>query len=284
MIESLAFYKYQLLASGALGLACAGCGVFVLLRRQTMFAATMSQAGALAFALVFLWAAAFDGGAAHEVHAGINYQTAVLNVVLMFPFYVLGRRGFANFDAVLVAGFVFYSAVARILTVAGGLHTHLVVAYFGNILTVGVDDVTIALPVLGVCGVVFAGIFRSLVSVSFDADHARLSGIRVAMIEFLFFAILSVVAALTIRLMGSFYALAQLVVPAFFALGCTRSIRAALPVAAMYSLLATVGGFALSLMPISIAGQNLNLPTSSTIIVLLVLGCVPLALLRITKT
>ncbi|MEQ9366531.1 MAG: metal ABC transporter permease [Leptospirales bacterium] len=286
MIEYLMFYKYQLLVGGVLGAACAVLGVFVLLQRQTLFAATMSQAGVLAFALVLLGSEALipetgtHASSAAGVTAATNWAVLLLNILLMLPFYFLRRRGVTNLDATLVAGIAVFSAAAQVLTVVGGLHTHLLTAYFGNILTVGVRDLvsTAAVVLPGAAG--FCLIYRSLVSLSFDRDHARLSGIAVGRVDFLFFAILGATAALTIRLMGSFYTLGHLVVPALFALAWTRSLRAALPVAALYSVLATVGGFCVSLLPISIGGQTFNLPTSSVIVILLVIGCAPLLLRR----
>lgn len=284
MFEYLAFYKYQLIIGGSLGISCAILGVFVLLQRQSIFAATMSQAGVLAFAFVVLgreWIAMHSGGSGGETSEhSANWMVLALNILLMAPFYVLRARGTTNFDAVLVAGIAFFSATAQILTVAGGLHTHLLNAYFGNILTVGVRDLWDVMFVLVPAAMVLIWIYRSLVAVSFDRDHAKLSGISVRWIDLLFFILLAAVAALTIRLMGSFYALAHIVLPGLFALAWTRSIRFALPVAALYSILATAGGFFVSLTPITMGDQTLNLPTSSVIVILLVLGCLPLALRR----
>ena len=282
MFDYLFFYIYQLAIGAGLGLACAVLGVFVILRGQTLFAATLSQAGTLAFAIVVLFHERFERehGAAH--FAG-NWQVPLLSVLLMLPFFVLfrGRRRFRYQDAALVAGLVGYSALSQILSVAGGLHTHLLTAYFGNILTVGAGDVIYALPVLLISAGVFVWNYRSWLSLSFDADHARLAGVSVDLVDFLFFAVLATVSALTIRLMGSFYALAHLILPALFALTLCRTIRMALPVAALYSCFATLGGFLLSLAPLTLAsGQEIHLPTSSVIIVLLGVGLLLAFLVR----
>lgn len=281
MLEYLLFYKYQLLVGGVLGSVCAILGVFVLLQRQTLFAATLSQAGVLAFACVII-ATELLGSHGHghsEAKASIWFVLA-LNILLMGPFYILRQRRIANLDAALVAGIAFFSAAAQVLTVVCGLHTHLLTAYFGNILTVSPRDLVTSVIVLVPGIAAFVLIYRSLAATTFDRDQARLAGISTAIVDLAFFILLGAVAALTLRLMGSFYTLAHLVVPGLFALSLTRSLGAAVVVAGGYSLAATLGGFTLSLIPITLADQTINLPTSSVIVMVLVAGCLALLLRR----
>lgn len=268
MIEGLVFYRAQVFTGTVAGAACAVLGVFVLLNRQALFAATMSQAATFAFAVVTV----LHGLGAHgagENHAQDTWQTPLLATIFMFPFFLMGRRGRFP-DAALVGGIVLYSATAQILTVTAGLHTHLLAAYFGNILTVSETDLTYTLPIVLICAIVFVILYRSFVAVSFDRDHARLSGIPAAVVEAIFFVVVCVLATLTIRLLGSFFALAHLVLPALTALAVARSITGAVLAAFVISATATVLGFTLSLFPIMLPdGDNINLPTSSVIILLL---------------
>ncbi|MCR9142494.1 MAG: metal ABC transporter permease [bacterium] len=274
MLEYLLFYKFQLLVGGVLGAACAILGVFVLLQRQTLFAATLSQAGVLAFACVVIATELFDShGHGHSEAKVSIWFVLALNILLMAPFYFLRRRRIVNLDAALVAGIAFFSAAAQVLTVVCGLHTHLLTAYFGNILTVSSRDLISSSIVLVPGIAAFIVMYRSLAATTFDRDQARLAGISTAMVDLAFFILLGAVAALTLRLMGSFYTLGHLVVPGLFALSLTRSLGASVLVAGCYSLAATIGGFTLSLVPITIADQTINLPTSSVIVLVLVVGC-----------
>lgn len=279
-LDTLAFYQQQIWIGASLGAACAALGVFVLLQRQTLFAATVSQAGSMAYAVViFVHELLFSHDPAHPSGHSPPWEAATLNVILMAPFFWLRRRGLPNFDAVLIAGIVFFAAFVQVITLLGSMHVHLVHAYFGNILTVGGEDLLFTLPALLIVAAVFAWIYRDLVAISFDRDHARLSGVRVDRVELVFFLILSGTAALTVRLLGSFYTLAHMVLPALFALAYVRSVRAALPLAVIASVVATLVGFMLSLVPIDSGGQTVYLPTSSVIILVLAIGSAP-ALLK----
>lgn len=125
---------------------------------------------------------------------------------------------------------------------------------------------------LCILAVAFAVGYRDLVALSFDRDHARLSGSPALLVEGLFFVGLAYVTAEAINLMGSFYTLAQMIVPALLSLMVARSLAAALALAVGYSAVTTAAGFALSLQPVRWAGTSLHLPTSSTIVLLLAAG------------
>ncbi len=268
MIDGLVFYQAQVFTGTVAGAACAVLGVFVLLNRQALFAATMSQAATFAFAVVTVLHGLGAHGAGNS-HPQDTWQTPLLATIFMIPFFLMRRRGRFP-DAALVGGIVLYSAASQILTVTTGLHTHLLAAYFGNILTVSDTDLAYTLPIVAICTVLFVLLYRSFVAVSFDRDHARLAGLRATAIETSFFVILCVLATLTIRLLGAFFALAHLVLPALAALAVSRSIATAVLIAFVISVTTTVLGFGLSLFPISLAGGAVvNLPTSSVIILLL---------------
>ncbi len=272
MIESLAFYQSQILFGVLLGAAAAALGVFVLLQRMAFFGVTLSQAATCAVAVVLA--------------AGLHNEalTLALTIVFMLPFFLLRQNRPANMEALLAFGLVFFSSLAHMmLSFSGAAQAHLVTAYFGNILTSDPDEWkhTTGFGVIILVALVF--IYRSLVAVSFDRDHAFLSGIRARWIDFTYFVLLSLVLGTTITHMGSFFTLAHLTVPGLFALAMVRSIPAAIVVALVFSAVATVGGFLISLLPITMGGEEIHLPTSSSIVLFLCVGLVPALIWRRKK-
>lgn len=261
MIEFLVFYKSQLLLGAALGGLCAALGVFVLLQRMILFGLTLSQAATFAAAVGLM--------------NGWHNEASVifLNLLLMLPFFLIHRRRPPAMDSILLAGLLFFAAAAQIMLAFGGnVQNHLLSAYFGNILTVESDEWHHLLP-WGIGAVlVFFLFFRNFTAVFFDRDQAQLSQYPVRTTEAVFFLLLSPVMGLSINLMGSFYGVAHLILPAIFGVTVMRSVAGAVAAAAAYSIVCTAAGFSISLIPVPVGDTTINLPTSSTIILTLCLS------------
>ena len=281
MFETLIFYKHQLIAGMLLGGFCSILGVFVLLKRLTIFGVTLSQGATCAVALSLLLNMGNDP--AGDSHGGISSDIFVLlfTIIIMAPFFLIKLKNPPNITAILIIGFVFFAALSQILLAIGGqVQNHLLQAFFGNILTSGAEEWQhLILPILIILPL-FIYFYRSFTAVAFDRDHAQLSGIATNRIDFMFYLIISYVLASTINLMGSFYTLAHLILPALFALYVCRSIFTALIVSFVYSSLSTVIGFMISLWKIPVGQDGLNLPTSSTVIFVLCLFMIFIPIMR----
>lgn len=268
MSETLAFYGPQILTGSILGLLTALLGVFVILRRMIFSGVALAQAAS----------AAVVGTLLLQLHS--EPIVFLLTTILFVPFYVLQHRTDRHPDAVLAGALVFFSALSQILLALGGnAQNHLITAFFGNILTMPENEWKhLGLPAAGGT-VLILFLYRPLLSVSFDRSYAKTSGLRPALIEGPFYLLLIGCLTTAIYLMGSFYTMAHLIIPGLVGLAFARSMGSAFVIAAIISLFATLAGFSLSLIPIEVAGQALNLPTSSTIILVLS-AFLPLLLLR----
>lgn len=280
MTTGLSFYSVQISVALVLGAALAFLGVFVVLRRLAMFGVTLSQAATAAVSLALLLGLKGPESSAHSRVMG-DLLVLALTGLFMLPFYVAVLKAESDPGALLVLGVVVFAAVSQLLLAFGGrVQNHLVQAFFGNVLTTAPGDLQhVWLPFMVLFGAFALG-YRDLVAVSFDRDHARLSGSYTRLVEAMFFLGLSYVASEAINLMGSFYTLAQMVIPALVALSLTKSLPAAIFVAVVYSAIVTTVGFALSLETVRVGSETLNLPTSSTIVLLLAAG-LPIAKLSV---
>lgn len=268
MIESLSFYAPQIITGSIIGVLTAVVGVFVILRRMIFAGIALSQAASAAVVLTLLL----------EMHS--EPAVFALTIAVFLPFYLLQHRSERLPDAVLAGSLVFFSALSQILLALGaGAQNHLITAFFGNILTMPEHEWQhLWFPVL-ISGTAFAYLYRPLLSVSFDRTYARTSGLNPWAIEVPFFLLLIACLTTAIYLMGSFYSVAHLIIPGLVGLSFARSMRTAFILAVAISLFSTLAGFSLSLVPLNINGQTLNLPTSSTVILVLS-AFLPLLLLR----
>jgi zinc transport system permease protein len=129
---------------------------------------------------------------------------------------------------------------------------------FGSILTIGPLDVAVSV-VLSVAVVAAVSLFyQELLSVTFDEDSARASGIRVEWINRVFGLLTAVAVVLSMKVVGVLLISALLILPAVTALQVTRSFRATMAAAAAIAVLSVLAGILVSFA--------LDLPSGATIV------------------
>jgi ABC-type Mn2+/Zn2+ transport system permease subunit len=131
---------------------------------------------------------------------------------------------------------------------------------FGNILSVGPDEV---LPIVGLSLAALALLsffFKELLFLGVDEEAARASGIPTTRMRFLLLTVLAVTIVASVRLVGIVLVSAFLVIPAATGQAVARSLRSMLAVAVASAVLAVVGGLWLS--------WTWNLPSGAAIVLL----------------
>lgn len=257
MIENLLFYLPQILIGSIVGMFSAWIGVFVLLRKSIFMGITLSQAITVSVIISFLL----------EFHSEIIVH--LISILIFLPVYFLYYK--VEFkEAILASGFVFYAGLGQILTSIGAnVQNHIVVAYFGNILLIPEKEwVHILFPLLIVCILIII-FYKKILAISFDLTFSKIIKMNVYFVEIIYFLILTAILSMSIFFMGSFYSIAHMVIPSLIGLTLAKNLRFAFFIALSISFFSTLFGFIASLIPISINDKSLNLPTSSTIILVL---------------
>ncbi len=231
MIEALEFefMRNALIAGIFAALICGIIGTFVVVNR-----------------LVFL-----AGGIAHAAFGGIG-------IAFFFGVpYILGTLGFSLLAAIVMT-LVFLKAKTRADTFIGvlwavgmatgiilldltpGYQVNLMSYLFGSILAVPNTDLWWMLG-MSVCLVFSAGYFyRDLLAISYDDEFARLRGVPVNLMYFLFVGLIAVSIVLIIRVVGLILVIALLTIPPSIAEKYSRSLLSMMIVS---TLLAAVFNF-----------------------------------------
>ncbi len=144
--------------------------------------------------------------------------------------------------------------------IAAGFNVDLFSYLFGNILSVTTGEV--AMSVILSLFVLFVIVLRydQLLSMSFDEEFARTSGINTNRINSLLAVLTSVTVVLAMKLVGIMLTSALLIMPAVSAFQMARSFRGTILAAALIAILSVWVGIFLSFL--------LNLPTGATIVLL----------------
>ncbi len=231
-----AYMQRALLTALLLAPLCGLLGVFVTARRMAFFSDTISHA-ALAGIAVGFWLGFTDPTLP---------MIAVSLGVAMLMLWLREKTDLLNdtIMALLLSGSVAFGIVVLSLLKGyrGELHRYL----FGDILSVGPQEVAIAVVVTAIVGTVVFARLNALALLTAHEDLAHVSGISVRGLNYAFVLVLTVVVALSIRLLGIILVTSLLVIPPATARNLASNLRQQLILAIIVGALGGVGGVALS--------------------------------------
>ncbi|MEM7180606.1 MAG: metal ABC transporter permease [Spirochaetota bacterium] len=269
ILDVLHLFYPQMIMGTILGCIIASLGVILVLRKMAFYGVTLSQAvsTSVAISLFFHWKG--------------DIPIIFLSFLLLIPIMLFHKDATGENNTFLGVLFVIYAAVSQfLLSLGGNVQNHLLASYFGDILTSNVKDNYPAFALIAASVFVFFALYKKILFLSFDEDEFRIQKMSRLKVEFVFYVTMVVVLSISINLLGSFYSIAHLLLPAYLGLWFVRSMRALFIFATVFSAISTTSGFFLSLIPWQYQKQEIYFPTSSTVIVfmgvfsLLVMSCI----------
>lgn len=248
---SLAFIQRALIAGVLIGLLCAVLGLFLVLRRFSLIGDGLAHFTFGSVALAML------------LHVAPPYLTlAALPFVLIAALGILRLSEQAKMQGDTAIGIVSAIGIAGgviLASLAGGFNVDLFATLFGNILSISVVEVWLAVGLCAGVLLIIALFYRALLATTFDEELARTAGINTAAINILLVVLAALTVVLAMKLVGIMLISALLILPPAAALQLARSFFAALALSAGFGIAAVLAGIAASLL--------FNLPTGATIIV-----------------
>lgn len=206
-------------------------GVFLVLRRHSLIADALSHVSLAGIALGLI--------------AGINPALAALIATGLASLGIERLRSSRRFynESILALFLSGSLALAVILlSFAHGFNTNLFNYLFGSILTVSAADLRLMAILAAAVGVVMAFIIRELVFIAFDEEAARVAGLPVKAINFVFILLAATTVSLAIPVVGVMLIGALLVIPAVSALQLRQDFFRTLLWAEAFSVFSVVVG------------------------------------------
>lgn len=263
LFETLHLFYPQILMGLVLGSIISFLGVILVLRKMAFFGVTLSQAVSAAVALSL-----FTGWRG-------NFPVVLLSCVFFLPLILLKKQNMGESNTLLGILFVSYAALSQVLLSFGGnVQNHILAAYFGDILTSSISADVTSFFLVGFSLIVYILIYRKVFFLAFDEDEFRIRKQNVFLIEFLYNLVIIIVLSICVNLLGSFFSIAHLLIPAYTGLLFARSMRFLFVFSFLFSTMATLSGFLFSLLPWTYRGTELYFPTSSIIILFMFLSFV----------
>lgn len=253
-LREYSFLQHAVCAGLLASIVCGVMGSYVVVRRITFISGGISHCvlGGM--------------GAAYYAHHVLGWPVQPLHGALAAALVaaviigLISLRGGAYEDTVIGAVWAIGMAVGVIfISMTPGYNVDLMSYLFGNILMVTRGELWLiaGLDVL-IIGIV-ALCYKEFMAVCFDAEFARLRGLRVDAYYLLLLCLIAVTVVILVQVVGLVLVIALLTLPAAIAGVISRSLRGMMVLAAVLGSFFTASGLAISYRP--------GLPTGATIII-----------------
>lgn len=243
-IFSYDFMQRSLIAGVSIALLCSVVGLFLVLRRYSLFgdAVAHSSFGGIALGLLLgiypLWTAYI-----------ISIISALVITKIKQKFDISGE---ASVAVLLSSGI----AIGLILiSLSGGFSVNIFSFLFGSILLVSVEDTILILGLTGSILIVILLLYRELIYSTFNEEQAKVSGIPVEKINYLIVFIAGITVVTSIQLVGILLISALFVIPNVTAIMYGRSFKQTILISICFAVSAVILGIIISyLMDITPSG------------------------------
>lgn len=197
----LEFMQNAFLAGLIISLLCPCIGLFLVLKRYSMIGDTLSHSS-------------FAGVAIGLVLGYNPLITAFIFTSLCAVVIELLRNYFKRYAELVMSIILTLSLGIAIILVSSGKTNAKVNSYlFGSILTVSNEDLLIIFIVSIICFILIGFLYKKLIYTTFDEEGAKVSGINVKLINYIFTLIVGATISVSIRVMGILVISSIIVVP-----------------------------------------------------------------------
>ena len=191
-----------LLSGVIVAVTCSVVGLFLVLRRQSLFGDALSHA-------------AF-GGIAVGLFTSIYPLWTALVISVLAALGITKLRQSTKIPPDAAVAVMLSSGLAMgivLIGLAGGFNLDLESFLFGSILLISMQDQVMILLLSAVVLVIIFKFYKQLMYITFSEDQARVSGINVTRLNYLFIALASLAVISSLRLVGVLLISSLIVIP-----------------------------------------------------------------------
>jgi zinc transport system permease protein len=246
-VLELGFMQRALIAGVAIAITTSVIGLFLVLRRNSLFGDALSHVafGGIAVGLVANVYPLWTGVAFSVLGAlGITKLRRSAKIPADATVAILLASG-------LALGLVLFSLSGQLFNISSYL--------FGSILVVSIEDTLAILAMAGAILAIVILLYRQLLYVTFDEEQAKVSGLQISKLNYLFVVLASVAVIVSMRLVGILLVSALIVIPTITALLLGKGFKKTALISVGISIFSVVTGIAVS--------YAANLPPAATIVI-----------------
>ena len=229
------FMQRALVSGIAIALLCSVVGLFLVLRRYSLFgdAVAHSSFGGIAVGLLIgiypMWTAYV-----------VSLVSALVITRIKQKFDISGEAAVA----VLLSSGIAIGLI--LISISGGFNVDIFSFLFGSILLVSVEDTVLVLGLTGIILIVILLLYRELIYSTFNEEQAKVSGIPVEKINYLIVFIAGITVVTSIQLVGILLISALFVIPNVTAIMYGRSFKQTTLLSIAFAVSAVIVGILIS--------------------------------------
>jgi zinc transport system permease protein len=229
------FMQRALIAGIAVAITSSVIGLFLVLRRNSLFGDALSH---VAF-----------GGIAIGLAANIYPLWTGLTLSILGALGITKLRQSAKIPADATVAILLSSGLALgilLISLSGGFTLDLFSFLFGSILLVSAEDTLAILAMTGIILSIVILLYRQLMYITFDEEQARVSGLPISKLNYLFIVLASVTVIVSMRLVGILLVSSLIVIPNVTALLFGKGFKKTALISVSVSIFSVVAGIAIS--------------------------------------
>ncbi|MCC7103960.1 MAG: metal ABC transporter permease [Chloroflexi bacterium] len=228
------FMQRALVGALGVGLVCAVIGTFVVLLGLAFIGEGVSHGSLAGLALAYV------------LRLDLLVVGVPFGMMLALLIGYLAEQTKTRFDAAVGVVFSTSAAVGIALITAVKVFPDLQSYLFGNVLAVRVVDLQFLAVAGGLVLLLTFLLYKELVLIAFDAEMARVEGVRARAIYYLLLALIGLTVVISLRTLGIILVTALLVIPASAGRQVATRVPTMMLAAALVSVVSAVLGLLLS--------------------------------------
>lgn len=243
------FIQRAIITGIFVALLCSVLGLFLVLRRLSLIGDGLSH---ISF-----------GGVALGLFLGIFPVYIAIPIVILGALAILTLAEKMKVYGDAAIGIISSIGIASgiiLASISHGFNIDLFSYLFGNILAITRGEMYLSIALSLVVLTVISFFYYDLFSITFDAEHAKVTGINVKIINTILVMLTAITVVLSIRVVGIMLISAFIVLPSVTALQVARGFKSAVIISAVTSVITVIIGIFTSFF--------LNIPTGAMIVVI----------------
>lgn len=243
ILQQLTFLERGIIAGVIIGFICPLLGAFLLVRRITVISEALSHitltgiAAGIFFSQAVVWL-----GFINPLYTGLVFS--LLGSLLVEKL----RQIYKHFQElaipiILSAGI---GAGAILISISQTNYVEWYNYLFGSIVTVTLSDLYFIFGTGIVAIIILGGFYKELISISFDQEFAKTSGISVRKLNFFFALLIAIVISMSMKVVGILLVGAMVTLPVAASIQLAKSFRQVVILGIIFGEAAMVGGIVMS--------------------------------------
>jgi zinc transport system permease protein len=234
-ILQFGFMQHALISGAAISLVCSVVGLFLVLRRHSLFGDAMSH---VAF-----------GGIAIGLFTKIYPIWTAFIVSVLAAIGITKLREFTKIPADSAVALLLSSGLAVgvvLISLSNGFTLDLYSFLFGSILLISIQDMVTSIALCAAVLIVISIVYRKLMYITFDEEQAKVSGLDVGKLNYLFVVLASITVITSIRLVGVLLISSLLVIPNITAMMFGKGFKKTALISALVGVFSVLSGITIS--------------------------------------